>query len=240
MEALERLSEEFIDETNGAVPRLIQSFENLLYSENPNPQNFEGPDEDGRRIRTRTENSYEPGDRAGAYHVAGELSFRWKVQIPDTTAPRNRRNLRLVGNASTKLRVVQPHNDGSDQLLAQWQVEIGTNTAPGCLFHFGIGQINPAPAFFPSGLSIPRLPSIFVTPSDGLDYLLGELFQTGWRRRNSENLDACGIWSDRQKQRLRAILRWKHDELDDRVAGSAWNWLKHRLDPPPGLFLPDD
>jgi hypothetical protein len=207
----------------------------FLYTENPQAQRLQIPDTDGERVRTIVGRGYEPGKRAGGHNLAGELCFTWTVQPIGAHAARDRK-FKLIGNASTKLRIVEVRDNQPDKLLAQWQVEIGTEASPGCFFHVAVSHTDPPPTLFRSCLPVPRLPSMLITPTDALDFLLGELFQTSWRQRNGEERDDASAWGKLQKRRLQNVLRWHHDELN-RAAGSAWNWLKHRRRPPPELFL---
>lgn len=235
-EALAKLAEGFLDTSRGdALAVLVNNLKLLLYTENPQAQRLQIPDIDGERVRTTVGRGYEPGRRVGGYNVAGELSFIWEVQPIAANAARDRK-FKLTGNASTKLRIVEVRVDQPDKLLAQWQVEIGTQTSPGCFFHVAVSHTDPPPSLLRSSLSVPRLPSMLVTPTDALDFLLGELFQTSWRQRNGEERDDARAWGKSQKRRLQSALKWHCDELD-RSSGSAWNWLKHRRDPPTGLFL---
>jgi hypothetical protein len=235
-EALAKLAEDFLDTSRGdALAVLATNLKLLLYTENPQAQRLQIPDIDGERVRTTVGRGYEPGRRAGGYNVAGELSFTWTVQPIVANAARDRK-FKLIGNASTKLRILEVRVGQPDKLLAQWQVEIGTQTSPGCLFHVAVNHTDPPPALFRSSLPVPRLPSMLITPTDALDFLLGELFQTSWRQRNGEERDDASVWGKLQKRRLKSALRWHHDELDA-ATGSAWNWLKNRRQPPPELFL---
>lgn len=235
-EALAKLADEFLDTSRGnALATLATSLNQLLYTKNPGTQTVQVPDVDGERVRTAVGRGYEPGKRLGGYNVAGELSFAWTVQPIAANAAKDR-TLRLVGNASTKLRIVQLRSGTEEKLLAQWQVEIGTESSPGCFFHVSVTHTDPPPTLFRSNLPVPRLSSILITPTDALDFLLGELFQTAWRQRNGQELDEAFAWGKLQKRRLQKALRWHHDQLDG-ASGSAWNWLKHQRNPPSNLFL---
>jgi hypothetical protein len=193
------------------------------------------PDQDGKRLRTVAGTEYEPGGR-GAAEVFGELSFSWELRVVNPTARGLHRNLQITGNASTKLRIVRV-SDG--YLLAQWQTEIGAFDSPGCFFHCAAGQVDSRPHstwdFFPRSLPVPRLPSVFVTPADALDYLLGELFQERWRQRQSADDAAIRGWGNEQRQRLARLFDWNLSMLRN-SQGSALNWLKHKK-PGTDLFL---
>jgi len=238
-EALLKLGGSFLDTSNDALGQWIHALDRLCYDKNPNQQSFVIPDEDGLRIRTVASSAYEPDPREGAYRVAGELCFKWDVALLPNPPARTKRKFRVSGNASTKLLIKEVRPNEQDRLLGHWQFELGAADAPGCFFHIGVGQSETPPMHFPKGLSVPRLPSILVTPTDALDFLLGELFQTRWQQRNTEELDEARIWGKHQRHRLRKLLEWKREQLVDQ-SGSAWNRLKHQRQPRADLFLPSD
>src|SRR5688572_6425623 len=115
-EALAKLAEDFLDTSRGdALAALASDLKLLLYTQNPQAQKLQIPDIDGGRVRTTVGRGYEPGGRAGGYNVAGELSFTWTVQPIAANAARDRK-LKLTGNASTKLRIVEVHSGRPDKL----------------------------------------------------------------------------------------------------------------------------
>ena len=236
-EALKQLASDYLDAQGcNALENLIQAFNGILYTSKPGRQRLEVPDKDGKRIRTKFDRKYEPGGRSGGHLVAGELSFAWEVEAVGSPSAGNR-TVRVSGNASTKVRIIEAIKEPArERLMAQWEIEMGTSTSPGCFFHFGISHTDPPPTLFKGTLSVPRLPSILVTPTDALDFLLGELFQTEWQQRNQEDLDEAARWGKLQGFRLKKLLKWQHDQITEE-SGSAWNRFKHRREPPRNLFL---
>jgi hypothetical protein len=181
-------------------------------------------------IRTQSTNEYEPGNRRGAFSVYGELSSVWEITLKGTRRGAGQ-VICLNGIASTKVKIFRQRSDGSTQQIAQWQIEVGDRTSPGCHFHVGIGQFGETGA----SLSVPRLPSLLFTPIDALDFLLGELFQAKWKETVSDETQPMQIWSEQQRKRLFRLLKWKQDQIDH-SGGSAWNYLKHQR-PHAKIFL---
>jgi len=105
-----------------------------------------------------------------------------------------------------------------------WRVEFGAADSPGCYFHTQIlGEKEQPP--FPHALSVPRLPSLFVTPMAAVEFLLGELFQDQWEQHIVGDQGDRPFWNGIQQQRLQNLLRWKQQQLDG-CQGSPWMALK--------------
>jgi hypothetical protein len=180
----------------------------------------------GSALRTTlSAGAYEPGG-GGGLTVAGSMSFLWEVE---RISGRRRRDaakeLRLVGNASTVLKVFVTALRREDwQEVASWRVELGDKASPGCHFHTQIlGEVATGP--FPSGLSIPRLPTCFATPLAAMEFLLSEMFQDEWDRHLFRDTDALKGWRKIQQKRLSSLFAW-HAKVSRATARSPWTSLK--------------
>ncbi len=88
--------------------------------------------------------------------------------------------------------------------------------------------------FFPHAVDIPRLPGFLVTPSDAVEFLLGELFQDTWAARARDESPDTRIWRGGQKARLAKVMEWQQRLLSEAL-GSPWIALKVAK-PSPQLF----
>ncbi len=194
------------------IGQWLQDLINIRYERSPERCSWEIPE--NQPITTAlSEGRYEPEGRSGGLRVLGTLSCKWEIEAcgrgPHQT-------FRLTGLGSTKVTILRAGDTGGQSPLAQWQFEVGDPQSPGSHFHVGV----------PSDLPVPRLPSILVTPMDALDFLLGELFQTEWRRQVAQESDAVRMWAQHQRRRLTNLLRWQAEQLDH-SQGSPWVFLKH-------------
>lgn len=164
--------------------------------------------------------AYEPGQRKGSHLVWAQVSSIWEV-YPES--PRRPKAIILKGKASTKVELFEKDDSDPERLLAQWQVEVGHVDSPGTHFHVGVLQ-REGVCVFPKSLSVPRLPSLLITPLDALDFTLGELFQDKWARAAVGSCDAR-TWGNQQKKRLVSLLNWYHESISN-SSGSAWMALK--------------
>jgi hypothetical protein len=110
--------------------------------------------------------------------------------------------------------VIERTEQGIEQ-LAMWRVEVGDDASPGCHFHTQIeGERNNPP--YPRSLSVPRLPTLLVTPMAALEFLLAEMFQSRWQQHAAEESAEMQRWKPIQKQRLLKLF-----EKAPRVRGMA-------------------
>jgi hypothetical protein len=147
---------------------------------------------------------------------------------------RQKRLLEFYGIASTRVRFF----DASDlsKSIAMWRLELGDAKSPGCYFHVQIlGEEEEPP--FPKSVSVPRLPSLFVTPMGAIEYVLGEVFQDRWAKVAMENTATVLRWSGMQQRRLLSLLEWQKDKVKKALT-SPWMTLKAAR-PEPALFLKD-
>jgi hypothetical protein len=141
------------------------------------------------------------------------------------------RLLEFSGKASTR---VELYEHGVHERIAMWRGELGDKDSPGCYFHFQIlGDMEHPP--FPKAVSIPRLPSVFITPLGIIEFTLSELFQDEWQRAVLEDTSAVQTWRALQSERLRRLLRWQLGVLDETIS-TPWMALK-LAKPDSALFL---
>jgi len=126
----------------------------------------------------------------------------------------------------------------SDQEIASWRMELGDAASPGCFFHAQVGPYEDRP--FPKSVPVPRLPSLFFTPADALQFVIGELFQTDWPAALVRETDALRRLRQYQRARLETLLSWNLSIVTptpgSKEAGTPWAGLK-AAKPDPLLFV---
>lgn len=128
---------------------------------------------------------------------------RWGLKNPDRGRSRQNEFV-LTGEVTTGIQI---YDADSGELVARWQIEAGDATSPGCHFHAATNQYG-KDGLFPEWLKIPRLPSLLLTPMDGLEFLLGELFQLRWLERVSKESEIRNSWARSQGHRLTRMMEW--------------------------------
>ena len=234
--AMSRIGAEFLTaETQEAVfPELVALLESIRAARPAAPQPWSVAE--SRPLRTiDSAGEYEPGDRRGIHTIFGEIAFVWQILCPPEQGPRSRpqKNFVLSGLSSTKIRVFERTEQGSHQ-IAMWRVEVGDSTAPGCHFHTQIeGERDDPP--FPRSLSVPRLPTIVVTPMAAVEFLLAEIFQSRWQRHAAAETADMQRWKPIQKRRLLSLFEWQKRCVQGCI-GSPWTAFK-TYKPDADLFL---
>jgi hypothetical protein len=113
-------------------------------------------------------------------------------------------------------------------------MELGDSTSPGCYFHVQVlGDREVCP--FPKAVSVPRFPSVFVTPMAVVEYVLGELFQDRWAQAVAEENGNVLYWRRLQKDRFIRLFNWQKSSLEGAIS-TPWMTLK-AAKPPGELFL---
>jgi hypothetical protein len=148
--------------------------------------------------------------------VVGTLNFCWHLR----TGPKPVREVYLVGNASTELRIL--NDEGVP--LRSWQMDVGVKDAPGTCFHTQI-DANQSGSSSSKWLPVPRLPSFPPTPMSCLELLVSELFRTEWRKRVERETQEVQDWRGIQRGRLSSFLRWQLEAIDQ-TTGSPLMHLK--------------
>lgn len=183
-----------------------------------------------------SEGEYEPPGRKGSRQVVACIDGTWDVRPIGANAKkqkeRQKRLLEFCGVASTRIRLF----DAADrtQQIAMWRMELGDARSPGCYFHVQVlGEDETS--MFPKSVSVPRLPSMFVTPMGAIEFVLGELFQEKWAKAAMENSGNVQRWVGFQKRRLLCLLEWQRKTVE-RSLMSPWIALKQEK-PEARLFL---
>jgi hypothetical protein len=104
-----------------------------------------------------------------------------------------------------------------------WHFDVGINSSPGCHFHAQLPWRKLQHVTW--DLSIPRLPSLIVSPVDVIDFVLGELFQQLWLQQCIDKSADAAQWGGGQLRRLQVILDWHRTQLPDGVP-LPWLTLK--------------
>jgi hypothetical protein len=177
-------------------------------------------------LLTKASDQYEGRGRKTAREIIGQLTAVWGI-TPD---PKNYKSdvpkqFRITGNASVK---VQWLNAADLQVVGCWNVDVADDKAPGCMFHVQ----------FPSGIPVPRMPSIAFTPLAVAEHMLGELFQDDWVDHSRRPSAPMQGWSYTQKKRLLRILEWHKKVVDKCTVGPPWTALKKDRMPQDHLVTP--
>ena len=224
---MSKLAEQFLEtEAFGSLKTLETRLENLRNAAPGVSQNLSIPDE--HPIVTKESTHYRGTDQKIA--VKGKLSFVWGI-VNSSEGKKRRTSFDLTGIASTRIRLFA---DGPEP-IAHWQLETGDASSPGCHFHSSVNQAGEN-GIFPKWLKIPRLPGILFSPMDGLEYMLGELFQEMWAQHVSKASDDRNGWAKSQSARLQKVLSWQKDAINRNAFGTPWISLK-RAKPPVDVLL---
>jgi hypothetical protein len=225
IENLKQLAKPFLE---------INSYEWILTKWKGELANFRSANPGSRRIwkiaeehpveTNVSDGEYELQPRKGALKVFGRLSSEWEIHLPDETKKRGNpsRDFVLLGIASTKITIWT--NDDPPNEIARWTIEVGDANSPGCHFHTQI-DLDAGDHKFPNALCVPRFPGVLHTPTDALEFLLGELFQDRWLATASEGRDTVKAWANCQRRRLMNLLEWQRAKLSE-SSGSPWTMLK--------------
>ena len=236
IDAMSRIGADFLtaESQEAIIPGVIALLESIRAARPADPKTWSITAE--RPLRTVDSiGEYERGGRRGVHTIFGELSFVWEIFCPQEQGPRSRqqRTFVLSGLSSTKIRVIERTDQGIQQ-LAMWRVEVGDSAAPGCHFHTQIeGERNDPP--FPHSLSVPRLPTIVVTPMAAVEFLLAEIFQSRWQQHAAAETADMQRWKPIQKQRLLNLFDWQKRCVQGCI-GSPWTAFKS-YKPDADLFL---
>ena len=230
--ALQEIANRFIDESSLWVLNHFESdIRSILNSGRDNEVELQlAP------LRTRvSRGEYEPVGRKGSKEIYATICGNWLVRAlgDRSSKPKGRelRHLEFCGIASTRIEL---YEFGSNERIAMWRGELGDASSPGCYFHFQIlGDLETPP--FPKSVSIPRFPSVFITPLGIIEHILGELFQEEWQRCVLEDTDAVKAWRTLQLKRLRCLFEWQLQVLRGTIT-TPWVALK-RAKPERNLFL---
>jgi hypothetical protein len=178
---------------------------------------------------------YEPIGGTGSMHVYAKISGTWEVKPVGHHSKkekgRQKRSLEFCGIASTRIEL---YEEGADTIsIAMWKMELGDSLSPGCYFHVHVLGDGESP--FPKAVSVPRLPSLFITPMAVVEYVIGELFQDRWAQAVAEENGDILHWRSLQKERFIRLFNWQKSSLE---AAISTPWMTLKAAKPPGeLFL---
>jgi hypothetical protein len=176
-------------------------------------------------------------DRNCRETVFGEVSSIWEIRpirLRDWKKSKQAEQFELIGNASTRARIIKGTPDQPGDELAMWRMEIGNFDSPGCHFHVQIlGRDDDI--VFPKSLPVPRLPGLLITPMEVFEYLLGELFQHEWAQESARENDSMRYWATHQKKRFTTLFKTQLEQIN-KSHGSPWANLK-KWKPESNLFV---
>lgn len=181
--------------------------------------------------------SYMPDDN-GPLTVYGVVTFVWDLEpVRRSGDTRPAKIVRLDGLASTQIQIFEgtPWGGTPGAEIAAWRMEIGDSAAPGTMFHVQVlGRDDDR--MFPKSLDVPRLPGALNSPFACMEFLLGELFQTGWPRIAMRDSGPGRRWRSVQAHRHIQHLQWVSERV---AAGSGSPWVMWKAGrPKEDLFLP--
>jgi len=209
---------------DGVLAQCYNELRNVQYAKAGNE--WEWCIRETRPIRTKeSHGGYRDSGKESGVSVYGLLCFTWSIVNPEK-GQKQQRHFHLVGRASTSILVKRTEDD---DVVAQWQFEAGDGASPGCHFHSAVNQYGQT-GLFPEWLKVPRFPGLLLCPLDGLEFLLGELFQRDWHQRMSEDSHDKAAWGNSQKKRLQRVLKWELEQVD-KWKTTPWMTLKKAKPP---------
>ena len=219
LESMKSLAASFLDEQHdGVLSQCETDLENIRNATTRRVQTWTIPQE--RPLRTCSTSRYRDTETGGGFEVYGELSFIWQIRNPDI-GRRRQHYFHLVECASTSLRIKIAT---TDEMVGQWQFEAGDSNSPGCHFHSSVNQYQDD-GLFPEWLKVPRFLGYLVSPLDGLEFILGELFQSAWHQAVSRPSHHRNAWAGSQKQRLQRLMEWQLRQINE-ADTTPWMSLK--------------
>ena len=221
--ALEAITSSFTArESAGVLARLRIALENVRTQRNNAVTKWGIPENEP--FRTTVSHGQYERDGNGEHNVFAEISSVWEVgPHGNREAGGASKRFRLYGIASSRVRLLRRDQNG-DEEVAMWRMEIGDDNAPGCRFHVQVlGERAEIP--FPHSISVPRLPSIMVSPMSVIEYVVGELFQDEWPREASRGGASMDLWRSIQTERFIRLMNWQRAAVQTNV-GSPWLSLK--------------
>lgn len=168
-------------------------------------------------------------DRRAGLKVFARVSGVWQITLPNEKLAPKKGSLRskflLNGLASTRISIWEV-SQGNPTEIARWTIELGDHASPGCHFHTQIPLGDGGGGMFPKALPVPRLPTLHHTLMDGLEFVLGELFQSDWTEQASRATAPQQIWARCQKRRFKNLLNWYLSRIEGAGGVAPWTALK--------------
>lgn len=159
-------------------------------------------------------------------NLEGRLSFIWDLR---KLSPGKPRYVELYDRASTVVSLHSLEEEGyNNSPLLKFTVDVACrDNAPGAPLHIQVKDFwKPGKSEIP----IPRIPIYFYSPTDCLDFLLGELFQMEWVKqtiRHSSPNQSMKRFADLQHQRIKKILEAQLNVASTNSEGSILMRLKN-------------
>jgi len=178
--------------------------------------------EQNRPVTTLPTRQYQRDGR-GQYDVYARIAWGWML----TVRKRNAKEFALCDLTSTRVDVMRRMPAGDEPLIS-WVMDVGDDGSPGAHFHMQVKDVPPQAGV--SEFDVPRIPILFVTPAEQLDFILGELFQEEWPRRQGQIFNGRQYVNVRQVQQRRlGLFLQKLCDVVQQGGGekSAWLTLKH-------------
>lgn len=209
----------------------ISTLGNIKNSRTTSIQVWEVLDEEKESRTIQTIENGGEHDRSDSARLFGRLSFKWEI----TKRERKDNSKFVLENlASTSVSIYRITDDGN-RCVARWQFDISSKSSPGCHFHCQIPFHKP-PYGLDYSLPIPRLPTLFITPMDALDFLLGELFPMSWKKElGTKNTNERQMWNGQAGRRMKKLLDWQIKSIEGSL-GSPWISIRDAT-PAPDEFL---
>lgn len=216
--AIKQLADSFLSpDSKWVLDRCETELNNAQYSR----ENTHWSISADQTLRTReSRGAYRASKKDGGIGVYGSLCFCWQIRNTKPTV-KKQTHFVLEGLATTRIAIWTVEHD---ELVAQWQFEAGDHTSPGVHFHSAVNQYGDN-GIFPEWLKVPRFPGLLLSPLDGLEFLLGELFQLEWPQHVSKSSYDRDSWAGHQKRRLQRILEWQVAQVRE-AETTPWMSLK--------------
>lgn len=177
----------------------------------------------------RTLDSFKEFDRASHHRIFAEISSVWTIAHHFESGGKKRRPSKrhfwLRQKASTTVVLHERVNDEISD-IASWTVDVASHDSPGTHFHTQVK--GDGDAYYPAWLCVPRFPTMLVTVTDVLEFVIAELFQERWKARANTEDDYIRAWASEQQKRLLGFLDWQRSKVNA-TGGSMWSRLKGQV-----------
>lgn len=180
---------------------------------------------------------YEPGNKGGKTLMA-KVGFKWEIRSVWSRKNKGGRNppqhFCLNGIATVCIDIWDVNKNKS---VSCWDFDVATPGSPGCFFHAQV----PDKKYITEDLftcPVPRIPIFIYTPMDALDFILGELFQDGWKYHVAEKKARFIHQNQQQKLRFERTFDWLKNTIKTCEVGSVWSHMKSQ-EPHVMLLLTD-
>jgi len=175
-------------------------------------------------LTTLSSVEFEPNDKKTEVKIYGSLNFKWHIQplAKLENNPRNRWFALLNSSSRIEIRTAD-----SNLPLCHWDFDLGDANSPGCHFHakphwqdfqHAASLVNPIP--------IPRLPTWLFLPTDCLEFLFGELWQEGWKKRAQQSDPDMQRWAKLSHDRHLRMASCHLNRYKNTRQLSGWMTLK--------------